>query len=67
METLNIRKISSADSAKLLRLKLKLDQEAEFMLYEPDERKATEKEVERQLKGYDDGHYEDEFYMGKLI
>ena len=45
-----IRQIQRDDAAQLLQLKLQLDRETQFMLFEPDERKLTIEEQEQQIE-----------------
>jgi RimJ/RimL family protein N-acetyltransferase len=47
---LRYRKIKKSDGKKYLKLMKKLDQETSFMLYEPDERKTTIKEMEKKIE-----------------
>jgi len=47
---LQYKKIKKSDGKKYLKLMKKLDQETSFMLYEPDERKTTIKEMEQKIE-----------------
>jgi len=47
---LRYKKIKKSDGEKYLKLMKKLDQETSFMLYEPDERKTTIKEMEEKIE-----------------
>jgi RimJ/RimL family protein N-acetyltransferase len=47
---LQYKKIKKSDGEKYLKLMKELDQETSFMLYEPDERKTTIKEMEQKIE-----------------
>lgn len=50
MLILQYKKIKKSDGEKYLKLMKELDQETSFMLYEPDERKTTIKEMEQKIE-----------------
>lgn len=47
---MRFKKIQKSDGEKYLKLMKKLDQETSFMLYEPNERKTTIKEMEKKIE-----------------